>query len=83
VGHRAEGGAVVKRSKARRLAWGLAVMWDAEFGPQAAVPAAPAVVHVVHHYLPAGVGGVGPDPRVIEAILQPRAAIASEGTGGS
>jgi hypothetical protein len=60
----------VKRSKAR-LAWGLAVMWDAESEPEAAVPAVATVVHVVHHYLPApSVGGIGPDPLVVQAIVQ-------------
>lgn len=58
----------MNRSKARWRKWGLAVMWDAEAEPQAAVPAVATVVHVVHHYPP--VGGIGPDPRVVRAIAQ-------------
>ena len=63
----------------KRRIWGLPVVlqWD-RAEPQAAVPATATVVHVVHHYLPAGVGGIGPDPRVIQAILQPRAAVTTE-----
>lgn len=61
--------------------WGLPVvlLWDCA-EPETAAPAAAAVVHVIHHYLPAPVGGVGPGPRAIQAILQPQAAI-TEGTG--
>jgi hypothetical protein len=64
----------------RRRIWGLPVVlqWGCA-EPETAVPAAATVVHVVHHYAPAGVGGIGPDPRVVQAILQPQAAI-TEGT---
>lgn len=58
----------MNRSKARWRKWGLAVMWDAEADEPQAVTAAATVVHVVHHYPP--VGGIGPHPRVIQAIVQ-------------
>ena len=63
-----------------RRIWGLPVVLEwRSAGPETPAPAVTAVVHVVHHY--PGVGGIGPDPRVIEAILQPRAAITASTEG--
>ena len=64
----------------KRRIWGLPTIlqWPCA-EPETAAPAVTAVVqvvHVVHHYPSAG--GIGPDPSVIQAILQPRAAIATE-----
>ena len=66
----------------KRRIWGLPVVLEWRSAePEAPEPVTATVLHVVHHYLPApAVGGIGAGPHVIEAILQPRAAI-TEGTG--